>query len=209
MIFYGNIERIVELLGTGFAESDVTVAIQNVITNWIDEHVYEAGFGENISADEYYDIKNDNQTELMLKNFPVISISSIINDSQSDSAVTVNSDSYVVDNDTGIVQLITAVISAVDDTYINSFTKGFNSVRVQYEYGFGDVPEVIRQLANLLTAKWIKTKDVQAQADGLKSVSIGDYKETFDSNFTSVKSEYDDMITSLLNKAKSKYAKGY
>jgi hypothetical protein len=209
MAFYGDIDKIVELAKGSVTSDDVTDSIQNYINSWIDENIYDAGFGEAQNASEFYDIKNDDQTELILRNFPVISLTSLSDNYQSDDAVLVNSDCYVVDNDSGILQLVTAYKTISGNDVISYFTKGINSIQVIYTYGYRNVPNIIKSIANLMTARWLQIEEQQASADGLKSVSIGDYKESFDSTFINVKSRFDDSLNSMLLKAKGKFAKGY
>ena len=209
MAIYGDVSNIIELAQGSITESDITGSIQEVVSGWIDENIYRAGFGEAISAAEFYDIKNDNQTELILKNFPVVSFTKLTDTFQADDAVEVNSDCYIIDNDSGILQLVTAYKTISGNDVINLFSKGFNSVKAEYTYGYENVPSIIGNIANLMIAKWVKMEEQQANADGLKSVSIGDYKETFDTAFMSLKSEYDGTLDGLIKQAKAKYAKGY
>lgn len=211
MAFYGDVDKIIDIVGSEFTSDDITEGMKDVINSYIDSEINEDGFDVSIDADEYYDIKKDYQTELLLKHFPVISVSSITDDVHATTPTTVNSEAYTVDKDTGIIQLITAYksLNGTESDFINAFTKGFNSVRVQYKYGFKEVPDIIVQLANLLTSKWLKIQSKQSDADGLKSVSIADYKETYDTSFVAINSEYDGMIKKMINKAKGLYAKGY
>lgn len=205
---YGDKTKAASLAGSTVEESTISDEMLESVDEFINVNVREEGFGKYEDQEEYYDIKRSDQSELLLKNHPVLSVSSLKDDMRSNSPVTVSSDAYVVDLETGIIQL-SPMANVNSENEIAYFTKGFNSVYVKYTYGFETTPETIVQLANLMLAKWAKVLTQQADADGLKSVSIGDYKETYDTGFMSVKSEFDDQISIFLKRAKIKYGRGY
>jgi hypothetical protein len=205
MSFYGNSIDATGLAGTVIA--DISSEMEEIVNNWIDSKIRPEGFTQ-LSATEYYDIRKDDQDELVLKNFPVISITTLTNEARATTPKVIDSSNYVCDLDSGIIQLDGANASNNAENIIEAFAKGFNSVKVEYDYGYASVPGDIVKLATLLLAKWSKIKSEQATSNGLKSVSAGDYKETFDLEFMGVKSEFDEMITELFRLAKIKYSRG-
>lgn len=209
MAFYGDSTKAASLAGVNV--TDITTEMQDVINNWIKANIKWNGFEESSDVIEYYDIKKSNQDEIILNNFPVISVSEIVDNVHSDAPQTLDSDSYVVDNNTGIIQLIKkANTIPIINGCLNFFSKGFNSVKVTYKYGYATVPDIIAQIATLMIAKWAKIKDTQADADGtnLKSVRIGDYSETYDLTFMNIKSEFDDILIPMIKRAQEYYADG-
>ncbi len=205
MSFYGDKTESASLAGV--AIGNITDAMEDQINNWIDVKIRPKGFVQ-LSATEYYDIRKDGQNELILKNFPVISVTTLTNEARATTPKVVDSTNFVCDLDSGIIQLDGANAQNNAENIIDAFAKGFNSVKVEYTYGYTAVPSDIENLATLLMAKWVKIRDEQGTSDGLKSVSAGDYKETFDLQFMGVKSEYDEMITDFLKLAKAKYSRG-
>lgn len=199
MPFYGSNTQAESLAGT--ISGTVTIAMQDFINSWIDENIRQDGFVV-LSADEYYDIQRSGQTELLLKHFPVITVTSIEDGCQNTTPESlVENEDYVVDKDTGIVQLLYSYSSI-------GFEVGANQVRVKYSYGYSAVPSDIYQIATMMAAKWAKIRDQQTDADGLKQVKIGDYQETRDISFMGIKSEFDDLLDPMVKKAKAKYGVG-
>jgi len=201
MAFYGDKDKASKLadVSVGF----VTDEMQEVINEWINANIKSSGFVESDEIEEYYDIKKYGQNELILKNFPVTELIEIINgfgDSQLETLV-LNTD-YVVDDDTGIIQLLG----------YKKFIKGFNSVKVKYKYGYTVVPPIIVQIATLMAAKWasIWASDIPVGEGGevIKSVKMGDYSESYDLGFMSVKSEFDELLNPLIKRAQEYYAVG-
>ena len=201
MEFYGDAAKGETLAGV--STGDVTDEMQEAINDWIDANIRSTGFGESELVEQYYDIKKIGQNELILKNFPVTELSEIIEGTNTQISDTlVENTDFVLDNDTGIIQLLCN----------KAFRKGFNIVKVKYKYGFTSVPQLIIQIATLMAAKWAKLRSqtipVGDGGEVVKSVRIGDYSESYDLGFMTVKSEFDDMLSPMIKSAKEIYADG-
>lgn len=201
MEFYGDAAKAETLAGV--STGDVTDEMQEAINDWIDANIRSTGFGESELVEQYYDIKKIGQNELILKNFPVTELSEIIEGTNTQISDTlVENTDFVLDNDTGIIQLLCN----------KAFRKGFNIVKVKYKYGFTSVPQLIIQIATLMAAKWAKLRSqtipVGDGGEVVKSVRIGDYSESYDLGFMTVKSEFDDMLSPMIKSAKEIYADG-
>lgn len=197
MAFYGDAETAEKLAGV--VAGTATTEQQSVINDWINANIKWNGFVESLDVVEYYDIRKTDQSELVLKNFPIISLTEIIDDSISNPE-TLTTDDYVVDKESGIVQLLK-----------RCFKKGFNSVKVTYKYGFVTVPDIIKQIANLMLAKWLKILAANSNTgdgENIKSVKIGDYTETYDLEFMNIKSEFDGLLIPMIKRAEEYYADG-
>jgi hypothetical protein len=199
-VFYGDVTIAAGLCGLTAAE--LTADMQAIINGIINSEIRVDGFGKT-EIIEYHTIKSANRTELMLKKYPVIDSSvEIIDDANDSTSEIMDTDNYRVDNETGIIQLLT---NKCTTNSISHFTEGIHSVKVTYEHGFDTVPNNIAKLANLLLAKWGKVKSQNADADGLRSLSVGNYSESRDLSFMNVASEFDDEINKLIKSAKIKY----
>src|SRR5574340_170105 len=162
MSFYGDAIKAAELAGVD--QSAITAKMQESINNWIISNIKWDGFEPASASDivEYHDIRKSNQNELILKHFPVISISEVIDGCYTDIQKTLVAETdYVFDSETGIIQLIgrgsdILVNENVSGYSVNpyfhpaSFIQGFKSVKVSYKYGFSSVPAVIKEIATLL-----------------------------------------------------------
>ena len=197
-----------EIKSADIAGVDIT-AISEAMLDIVND-IINSKIGEFIQTDsvvELHDIRRDRQKELILKNIPVLTVTTLKDGMNTDTdPVTVNSSYYVVDLASGIIQLTGVQKGASYDDSVPYFTKGFNTVEVTYNHGYAAVPDDVRGLANLILAKWAKIRDIQGTSGGLKSVSIGDYKESYDKSFMEVKTEFDEMIQILVKKLKHKYA---
>jgi hypothetical protein len=195
MAFYGDIEKAAQLAGVD--SQSVLDIMTSVINEWIDSNIRNFG---NHEVEEYYSVTKDNVTELVLKNFPIITLNSVIDDADESNGGDDITDSVLADKESGILYL---------DRYrngISSFTKGIHSVKVNYKYGYLEVPQIIKDLATMALAKWLDIINSSSDKDSdLKSVRIGDYQETYDMSFMSIKTKYDGEITMLYKGAKNKY----
>lgn len=206
--FYGDASKAAELTGNSEINStDLTTAPQVQINNFINTSFRPEGFGKG-SADELYTIKDSKTNTLVLRNMPIIKDSiTLYDDMNSGDPIEVNSDCYVVDNDSGIIQILTDK-QLSGENLISYFAKGIKSIRVTYEYGFDVVPDDIIAFANLLGAKWLDINNSQSNMDGLKSYKAADYTETYDILFSGVKSKYDSDINTMFKNLKSIYNRG-
>jgi len=211
MSFYSDKTKASNL--SGVDETLILDEMQESIDIWINTNIKWTGFLDTESRVEYYDIKKINQTELVLKHFPVVSISEIIDNAKSSDAEILNTLSYTVDNESGVVQLLNIVPTDEDGHYtIKYFTPGASSVKISYISGFASVPDIIVKLATLMLAKWAKIKGIQADGgdlEGIKSVRIGNYTETYDLTFLNIRSEFDTMLDPMIKRVQAYYADGF
>lgn len=211
--FYGDKNKAASLAGVNASViSDVQC---EVVNEWIKSNIKWSGFEESESVTEYYDIRRNGQVELILNNFPVIEITEIVNGYNATNPEVLTDTQYTIDKESGIIQLINDTEGGVTTATVNDFIhypfefrQGFNSVKVVYKYGFAVVPDIISTIANLLLAKWLKIGIQQATADGLKSIKIADYSETYDSSFIGISSEFDPMLQPMIKKAQELYEHG-
>lgn len=205
MSFYGSISDAASLAGVD--SSLITSAMQQVVNDFIDAEVNKDGFEKHTNQIDYYDINKSYQSWLILKHMPIISITSITDNQRGTSPVVLASDSYVYDSESAIITLDS--LNSTD--YSNAqdyFTKGAQSVKVVYDYGYETVPDLIKTLANMIIANWAEFNSKQTDTDGLKSVQIGDYRESFDNSMINVSVKYESKISGLLARAKAIYGRG-
>lgn len=207
MAFYGNVDAAASLAGANVEAADITVAMQTIINDYIDAEINKDGFEENSAQVDYYDINRRKQSWLILKHMPVISITEVIDDQRNDPSTTIPSDSYVVDEEAAILQL-DSVHSSDSGNARDYFTKGKQSVKVIYNYGYETVPTIIQSLANMLAAMWGEYNYENTVSSGLKSVQIGDYRKSFDTMLKTVTNKYDITLPGLFNRAKAIYQRG-
>ena len=205
--FYGDEAEAAGLAGADVDVADLTEEMQKTVNAWIDSKLKINGFNQSDEVTEYYTIDDTGIIELMLDNCPVVDSSLTLFDNANNvSPTTVNGSCYYLDLITGIIQLLINK-SLTGSDIITEFTKGINSVKVVYKYGYEIVPGDIVVLATTVLAKWGKLRYQQTEADGLKSVKIGDYAESYDMNFLNINSEFDETIKDLVNYAIEKYGK--
>lgn len=207
--YYGDDSDALQLC-PGCTQDNITDTMRMTIKEWIDNNLRpenSGGFEESESITEYHDIKKENTKSIISKKFPIIQVISITDNAQdSNNNTELNSGNYLIDYETGIIQLLQ--YSLAGTSWIYKFTVGAGSVKLVYKHGFTTVPSIISKIGTLMMAKWIKISDSQVDADGLKSVKIGNYSESYDLQFLGIKSEFDSELNSLINKAKRMYANG-
>lgn len=124
-----------EYLGIDDAQTDDDTLLQNLITreSAAIEKECNRTFGD-ATYTEYHD--GDGTDTVMLKQYPVNSITSIHDDTDRDydSDTLIDSDDYVYDSDSGIVQL---------DGF--SFVPGRQNVKVVYNAGYTTIPTDLEQ----------------------------------------------------------------
>lgn len=205
--FYGNVGEAADLAGSDVAEGDLIEEMQKTVNRWIDSKLKINGFNQSGEITEYYTMEDSGIIELMLDNCPVIdSTLTLYDDENNDSPTTVSDTCYYLDLTTGIIQLLINKSLTGSDVIVE-FTKGINSVKVVYKYGYESIPGDIAVLATTVLAKWGKLKNQQTEADGMKSIKIGDYTESYDMSFLNIKSEFDETIKDLISYAIEKYGK--
>ena len=87
---------------------------------------------------EYYDMTEQYQSTLLLRSFPVSSVTHM-----KIGGTTVSTDEYYTDSDVGVIRLKT-----IGDT----FPTGRNNIEVEYVTGFASVPNDLSYAASLLAA---------------------------------------------------------
>lgn len=204
--FYGSTTDAASLAGVEVSE--ITTAIQNYVNTFIDANIRSAGFGSTTVTDEYYSLRKS-QNFLILKNAPIVSISSVVNNARMDPEE-LDEENFVVNLDTGIIELSPTEES---ETSVMKFTKGISSVKVSYVHGFSSVPEIIQQLANLLAAKQVKYASVlntDVLINNIGGVKIGNYEERSGVSNTvkALSTEFDESIDFLLSQAQELYNTG-
>ena len=163
-----------DFLGYDTTESDLPKATQVVsigrsVESEID-NICNRKFDSNTATNEYHDGLGSSGYEYFLDNLPIISITTLSttqNDEDTDSAsVTWDSltadDDYFLDSNTG-------KISITDDTY--NPIKGRNRLKCTYTYGASTVPQDIKKVAILMTAKTmgLMSNDGRNMIDGRNS----------------------------------------
>jgi hypothetical protein len=207
-IFYGDVSTAIKLSGLTLESSDVSTELQEIINNWINSEIKFEGFGSPVEAVEYYDINRQYQSELMLKKFPVTDVTELIDGFNSiNKTLMVKDKDFVIDKETGIIQIIH------NNEQYNLFAKkyfsvGHNSVKVTYKYGFESVPDLIKSIASLALAKQLKIGSYSNDTGNIKSIKIGNWGESYDTDMGNIKQEYDDKIKSMIIKAKQQFG-GY
>jgi hypothetical protein len=207
MAFYGDTSVAAELAGGDIVASDITSAMQTVINDFIDAEINKDGFESTIGQVDYCDINKSHQSWLILKHMPVLAITEVVDDQRNTNPTTIPVDSYVYDEPSAILDL-SSIYSTDPLNAKDYFTKGKQSVKVTYNFGYTTVPLIIQSLANMIAAKWADSNANIASSDGLSSVQIGDYKEVFDTMFKSVGHKYDSQISGLFKRAKAIYQRG-
>lgn len=201
---YAEKDKAAELAGSDISSGDITDEELNQIDDYIDLNIYQPGFQEH-TADEYYDIDKDDQDRLVLKNIPIISITELIHDASSDTPKTIHEDSYAIEQDTGVLKLITT--KSITGNSISEFNEGHNVVRVKYTYGYSSVPGDITRFANMLLARWKKVQNNVSNAGIKTSVTIGNYRESR-SQWSLFNTDLDDLLMKLEKQIIMKYAVG-
>lgn len=205
MPFYSDKTKAVNLAGV--TALDIIDEMQEIVDAWIDSNIRSDGFSEAKTITEYYDIDKMTQSEIVLKHFPVLSVTELVDSAQSDTPVILETGTFHLDSETGMIKLKNYVGKI---NFSQFFTKGLASVKVTYIYGYTTPPDIIVKIATFMLAKWAKMKKNQTTGDvgNLKSVKIGDYSESYDLEFLNIKSEFDDILLPMVKKAQEQFAAG-
>jgi hypothetical protein len=200
--FYGSATNAAEL--GGGVVGDIKQSMIDVVNSWIDANICEFGFSTDEVNETYF--VNNNQDLIVLKHFPVISVDSVIFYDYDDVDLNIGIDEYELDYETGVLKIksVHGIISNVNIIGLHLIEK----ITITYTYGYTTCPDIIKQIANLMMAKWIKIKSGQLDASGLKSVRVGDYSESYDIEFMNISTEFDSLLNPLIQKAKAIYAVG-
>lgn len=162
----------------GLSETDFDTQLTDLINR--SYKILEAYIGHPIkshSVTEYHD--GDGTTKLMLRDFPVISITSISIDTDldrdfTDSDEQVLSTNYYVDNDNGIIEF-------VDDEGSGPivFETGVKNIKIVYTAGYATIPADLVH-AGCMHVSWLFQRSA---TEGLTTASMGGKAEVYDNQF--------------------------
>ena len=202
MAFYGDTTKATNLAGVDLALA--TTEKQELVNAYIDTEIRWGGFVQS-NGDEHYDIRKDFQSELVMKNHPIISVTAVYADANTDTPMLVDVSNYVFDGDSGILQLIQSKDLVTSVQKLGYFPKGYQNVHVTYVYGYSVVPDIIVKYATYVLARYLKMEDNYGKAGIIKSLKIGNYTEAYDSYS---KTEWDEMLKQIDKSLKAEYASG-
>jgi len=176
----------------GLSASDIKQEWKNW-ANWVIDLECGHDFHSH-SATEYHDIVDD-QCRILLDHYPVLSVSSLQDNANglgNADPVTITSDDYYLDADSGILTLVS------DEQ--TEFTKGTANVAISYSYGYTSVPSEVQTMANLLVAFrgqiWLLEKDGSVPF-GVERIQIGDFAQTFGDDLGPLQSKFGGEIADI------------
>lgn len=114
-----------------FIDTLLEVADQEIIA-----YCGMASLTQTTATSEPYNVPTTYQNEIMLRNFPVISVGSVVSGGS-----TLSATSYYVDDRTGVLRLT---------DYSRYFPTGVHKVKVTYTYGYATVPADLAHAATLV-----------------------------------------------------------
>lgn len=191
-------------------------AIQQDFADKVIEMATNRVFKRTDTAVEIFDIdETDNiRNRLQLGKYPVISVTSIIDNWKESGATTLTEDTdsadgdYCIYKEIGEVRLVHEIGSIIKG--FGYWTKGEQTVKATYTFGYATTPADVAKVADWYCAFLVemdKNKAGLKNSDGavLKSVSIGNYKEAFDVNNKLLKEKYEPYLTTMINDLRRKY----
>ncbi|MBD3194357.1 MAG: hypothetical protein GF317_04830 [Candidatus Lokiarchaeota archaeon] len=192
-----------------------TTDVKNVWLEYADSIIYQltnCDFETHEDVIEYHDIVNGRTDVLFLREYPILSVTSVTDNSQdSSNSRILDSSSYVVKTGEGIIKLKEPDnLSEGDPEY---FTIGINSVKVVYNHGYDFTPVAIGNLASMIAARmgilWKRNADAGVSSDdmsitGVKSLKLSDFGVEF---IPYNKTHLDKEIEELSKFVKKKYRK--
>lgn len=184
---------------------DAKLTIDSLLGYDIDEHTVE---------NEYYDVKDRQQISLAIKNWPLISITAVTDDAQGSIPSSISLDDILIDEAKGIIYL--KQTNSTDFVYY--FTRGRQSVKITYVWGWATVPTKIAQLATLLVARHAQHKkweddytDEGIPSGGFKQFKLSEFSITLDSadegGLGGMPTKFDGMILNEMKRVKATYAR--
>jgi uncharacterized phiE125 gp8 family phage protein len=167
-----------EYLGiSGTSKDDLIRRLINASTEYI-ENYCKRRFISTTHTNEMYD--GNNYSEIQLKNYPIVSVSSLqyrdsLDYSGGGSWESVNASDYYYEADTGRVYVVSGNLSFESGISQRGFNHGFRNWRVTYIAGYATIPydleEACLQLINYLYKN--------AKAKGVHSERLGEYAITW------------------------------
>jgi len=119
--------------------------------------------------EEAYD--GDGDCELLLRKFPISSITAVTIIEEDGTEVAINPTEFRIKAETGLIRF--KPDSTATYTY---FPHGFQNVRVEYKAGFEDVPEDVQQACVLLVCR---LRQREKRDEEVVSESLGDYQASY------------------------------
>ena len=193
---------------------DLNDNIKNAIVDYVETIGIELFLGRDFTSHDITIINpelhspNSNQQSIILKNYPVISITRLRDNIhvslESSISTLVEHVNFEVIKDTGIIKLIYDSDEEIIEPIL-FFTSGTNTVDVAYTYGFETPPDDIKAFANLLASKIIKLWEYMDGTTNLKSYKMANYEQRVIDIVKSVDSGIDYLIKNAKVKLLSKY----
>lgn len=170
-----SLNRLKRHLHIGLSDSSKDDFLEEIINSSykvLERHIGQALLQATYT--EFYD--GDDSNILILKKWPVISVTSVHVDSERDfdSDDLVDSGDYVVDTELGIIEIFQAEGSG--PTW---FAKGTKNIKVIYSAGFASIPADFAQVGTEYAA-WIFNR---SGTEGFDSASLGAKTESYDKAF--------------------------
>lgn len=168
-------------------------------------------FLKHTNVGEYEDIKRSHIKKIFMDNTPILSVDSVVDDAQNNTAArTLNDDSYVIKSGMGIIELKEPEdLKSGDPEY---FTQGVMSVKIIYTYGYNNPPTDIILLASYIVARegilWKRNTDAGISDDdisisGIKQLKIADFTATFINHEAT---HIDKTIERMIKRIRRKYS---
>lgn len=157
----------------------LNVDVVNIKTEWLEwstayiETFTCQRFCE-VTVTEKYDIESTNQEELMLDNYPIISIIEL-----KDDGVALLTTDFLIYEDTGFIKLADEFTGTSNLLQPGPFTFGRQKVEVNYIYGYTVVPKDIEWAATVLTSSMASTALKQSgiiSGGAVIEEEIGEYR---------------------------------
>ena len=142
-----------------FLDTLLEVADQEILA-----YVGMAAVTATTATDEAYDITDNHTREVVLRNFPVTSVSAV-----KAGGSTLATTSWYVDTNTGVVRLQDGA---------GYFAPGSEEVEVTYSYGFSTIPADLSHAATLICIGHFN----RTRHAGLTGEGMGAYRYTMDSH---------------------------
>lgn len=193
----------------------LTTAIKDAIVEWVENLKIKLLLGTDFNSKvistsnpELYSIK-DFQDSIVLKNFPIISVTRLRDNIRATSPTTlVENTDFVIDKATGTIYIIKNEDNITNGTLDVSgyyFTSGINTVDIAYVYGWSAIPDDVKSFATVYASKILRMWSKFANTGDVESFTMGDYSEKVGQWSKVVDSQFDPIINESIIALKSKY----
>lgn len=199
----------------------VGVSTDDITSAWLTDadQMIETLLGYSLSeaqVEEYVDVRDYKQNVLQLKNYPITSLLEVIDNAQASSPVTIDLDDIVIDANAGIIRFKSSGSDYSGSVY--SFTKGVQSVKVTYKWGYTSVPVPIKRLATYWVARlaqqWLWEQDYEDEgipSGGFKKLTLSRFSVTLDTPqgdmLSGLPTKFDASIIKMMAEVKNAYAR--